>query len=84
MGWPPTEPVFDLASGDEDSLTFGKNSAPTSQPACVADPTERRNNALAALKLLCDSPALTPHLKELLSARYTLDLSRVGKETQFV
>ncbi|XP_054273224.1 E3 ubiquitin-protein ligase UBR5 isoform X2 [Macrosteles quadrilineatus] len=69
MGWPPTEPVFDLASGDEDSLTFGKNAPPTSQPACVADPAERRNNALTALKLLCDSPALAPHLKELLSAR---------------
>ncbi|XP_046667814.1 E3 ubiquitin-protein ligase UBR5 isoform X3 [Homalodisca vitripennis] len=70
MGWPPTEPVFDLASGDEDSLTFGKNAPPTNQqPACVADPTERRNNSLAALKLLCDSPALVPHLKELLSAR---------------
>lgn len=50
-------------------MTFGKNSAPSSQPACVADPTERRNNALAALKLLVDSPALAPHLKELLSAR---------------
>lgn len=35
----------------------------------VLDPTERKNNALTALKLLCESPALEPHLLELLSAK---------------
>jgi len=35
----------------------------------VLDPSERKNNALAALKLLCDSPALEPYLLDLLSAR---------------
>ncbi|KAG8228758.1 hypothetical protein J437_LFUL008199 [Ladona fulva] len=35
----------------------------------VVDPSERKNNALAALRLLCDSPVLYPHLKELLSAK---------------
>lgn len=32
-------------------------------------PTERKNNALTALKLLCESPALEPHMLELLSAK---------------
>lgn len=36
----------------------------------VCDPTERRTNALAALKTMCESPALSPHMPQLLSAKY--------------
>lgn len=32
----------------------------------ITDPTERRNNALLILKLLCESPVLQPQIKELL------------------
>jgi hypothetical protein len=35
----------------------------------VVDPTERKNNALMALQLLCESSALSPHLKEMLVAK---------------
>ena len=35
----------------------------------MLDPTERKNNALTALRLLCESPALEPHLLEFLSAK---------------
>ncbi len=36
----------------------------------ITDPVERRNNALLILKLLCDSPVLQPHIKELLTGKY--------------
>lgn len=78
LGWPPES--FDAASGDEDSLMGGLGTpvstakatpspANGAQSTYVADPTERRVNALLALKLLCDSPALAPQLRELLSAK---------------
>lgn len=35
----------------------------------VVDPVERKNNALMALRLLCESPALSPHLGNLLRAK---------------
>lgn len=35
----------------------------------VVDPTERKNNALMALQLLCESSVLSPHLKEMLVAK---------------
>lgn len=35
----------------------------------ITDPTERRNNALLILKLLCESPVLQPHLRELLTGK---------------
>lgn len=35
----------------------------------ITDPVERRNNALLILKLLCESPVLQPHLKELLTGK---------------
>lgn len=35
----------------------------------ITDPAERRNNALLILKLLCESPVLQPHLKELLTGK---------------
>lgn len=78
LGWPPES--FDAASGDEDSLMGGLGTpvstakatpspANGAQSTCVADPIERRVNALFALKLLCDCPVLAPHLRELLSAK---------------
>jgi hypothetical protein len=35
----------------------------------VVDPAERKNNALLALQLMCESSALNPHLKEMLVAK---------------
>lgn len=37
--------------------------------AVSADPAERRGNALAALRAMCDSPALQPYLMPLLTAK---------------
>ncbi|XP_069676360.1 E3 ubiquitin-protein ligase UBR5 isoform X2 [Periplaneta americana] len=81
LSWPPE--TFDPTSGDEDSLMgLGASSTPNMKPTTsssgsgvansnsyVVDPTERKNNALMALRLMCDSPALNPHLNELLSAK---------------
>lgn len=35
----------------------------------ITDPTERRNNALLILKLLCETTILQPHIKELLTGK---------------
>ncbi|XP_044743814.1 E3 ubiquitin-protein ligase UBR5 isoform X2 [Chrysoperla carnea] len=75
LSWPPEN--FDPTSGDEDSLMgLGKGTPGTSTsshmpstPVIVTDPTERRQNAMAALKLMCDSPVLAPYLREMLSAK---------------
>uniref|UniRef100_A0A1B6DHC7 HECT-type E3 ubiquitin transferase n=1 Tax=Clastoptera arizonana TaxID=38151 RepID=A0A1B6DHC7_9HEMI len=77
LGWPNES--FDAASGDEDSLMGGLSGAPVSQTKTptpvgtnstrIADPNERRSNALLALKLLFESPVLAPHMKELLCAK---------------
>lgn len=75
LSWPPEN--FDPTSGDEDSLMgLGKGTPGTSTsshmpstPVIVTDPTERRQNAMAALKLMCDSPVLAPFLREMLSAK---------------
>lgn len=37
--------------------------------AVSADPAERRGNALAALRALCESPILQPFLMQLLTAK---------------
>lgn len=37
--------------------------------AVSADPAERRGNALASLRALCDSPVLQPFLMQLLTAK---------------
>ncbi|XP_063230682.1 E3 ubiquitin-protein ligase UBR5 isoform X3 [Bacillus rossius redtenbacheri] len=74
ISWPPE--TYDPASGDEDSLMgLGASSTPNTKPATsrsttyIVDPVERKNNALQALRLMCDCPALQPHLKDLLSAK---------------
>nr|CAD7394223.1 unnamed protein product [Timema cristinae] len=80
LSWPPE--TFDPTSGDEDSLMgLGASSTPNTKPTIsgcgvggsnniyVVDPVERKNNALQALKLMCESSALQPHLKDMLSAK---------------
>ncbi|XP_066902270.1 E3 ubiquitin-protein ligase hyd isoform X4 [Halyomorpha halys] len=70
LGWPP-DPFLETASGDEDSLMVGLREglkAPPPPPV-LPDPAERRTNALIALKILCESPALHPHLPQLLQAK---------------
>ncbi|XP_069354271.1 E3 ubiquitin-protein ligase UBR5 isoform X7 [Maniola hyperantus] len=72
LTWPPE--TFE-ASGDEDSLmgltNNGKitSSGTNGGSAVSADPAERRGNALAALRALCESAALQPYLMQLLTAK---------------
>ncbi|CAB3231410.1 unnamed protein product [Arctia plantaginis] len=72
ISWPSE--TFE-ASGDEDSLMGLTNNGKMSgggnggSGAVSADPAERRGNALAALRALCDSPALLPYLMQLLTAK---------------
>ncbi|CAG4963257.1 unnamed protein product [Parnassius apollo] len=72
ISWPPE--TFE-ASGDEDSLMGLTNNSKISGggangPGAVsADPAERRGNALAALRALCESPVLQPYLMQLLTAK---------------
>ncbi|BES97694.1 Ubiquitin-protein ligase [Nesidiocoris tenuis] len=78
LGWPP-DAFMEQASGDEDSLMVvsgggGNNSSSSSQAnkaplPQMPDPGERRANALQALRLLCESPVLQPHLPTLLTAK---------------
>lgn len=67
-------------SGDEDSLSgihMSKMSHQQSllhqhnqpQENYISDPTERRLNALFCVQMLCESSALQPHLRQLLSSR---------------
>merc|ERR1719402_383313 len=62
LSWPP-EPL-DPTSGDEDSLL---GLAKTKEKTPVTDGQERRTAALAALKLICESPVFQPHLESLLA-----------------
>lgn len=76
LSWQET---FEIAgSGDEDSLMGPGRSANNSNAGAmggsdgsgaVLNPSERRNAALQALKILTESRALQPHLHELLSAK---------------
>ncbi|XP_022827528.1 E3 ubiquitin-protein ligase UBR5 isoform X2 [Spodoptera litura] len=72
ISWPPE--TFE-ASGDEDSLMGLTNNGKMSGGgnsgggAVSADPAERRGNALAALRVLCESPILQPFLMQLLTAK---------------
>ncbi|XP_030027136.2 E3 ubiquitin-protein ligase UBR5 isoform X2 [Manduca sexta] len=71
ISWPPE--TFE-ASGDEDSLmgltNNGKMSGSSNGAGAVSsDPAERRGNALAALRALCESTTLQPYLMQLLTAK---------------
>lgn len=66
--WPPE---YDPGSDNDDSLP-GLNplsSKNASQETYISDPAERRNVSVTTITLLCDSPVLQPHLKQLLSAK---------------
>nr|XP_029736104.1 E3 ubiquitin-protein ligase hyd isoform X6 [Aedes albopictus] len=66
--WPPE---YDVASGDEDSLS-GLNTSHSQKSmneTYISDPNERRANALQIVQLLCESPILQPYLRQLLSAK---------------
>lgn len=83
LSWPADPPVFDALRADNERPTLsrqsssGFSSAVGSLPeystiamsAVKLEEKERKSNALQILKLLCESPALHPHLLELLSAK---------------
>ncbi|XP_055677386.1 E3 ubiquitin-protein ligase hyd isoform X2 [Lutzomyia longipalpis] len=65
--WPPE---YDPNSGDEDSLSGLNATSNQSKGATyISDASERRENAIPSLALMCSSPALQPHLKHLLSGK---------------
>ncbi|XP_052753603.1 E3 ubiquitin-protein ligase UBR5 [Galleria mellonella] len=71
LAWPPES--FE-ASGDEDSLMGLTNNGKVSGSnngggAVSADPAERRGNALAALRALCESTVLQPYMMQLLTSK---------------
>jgi hypothetical protein len=76
LAWPP-EPMGDPASGDEDSLLgsggpkAGKDKSAGGggggSGGVSQDSIERRAAALAALKVICESVVLAPHLEALLA-----------------
>ncbi|XP_071568460.1 E3 ubiquitin-protein ligase UBR5 isoform X1 [Temnothorax nylanderi] len=77
LSWPPE--AFDNTSGEEDSLlSIGAASismmnksgiGTTSNNTYIIDSVERRHNALLILKYMCENNILTPHLRELLTAK---------------
>lgn len=70
VGYWDTE--YNPYSGDEDSMMgmSGKASGKSAQAATyVSDATERRENSLATLALMCSSAALHPYLVQLLSGK---------------
>ncbi|XP_014299219.1 E3 ubiquitin-protein ligase UBR5 [Microplitis demolitor] len=76
LSWPPE---LDNTSGEEDSLlSIGAASismmnksvaGSTTSNTYITDSAERRNNALLILKYMCEAAVLSPHLKELLTAK---------------
>lgn len=71
LNWPPEPLALEPTSHDEESTgASGSNSTLSrTAPYAISDPVERRANALSALKAITESPALNPHLRELLAAR---------------
>lgn len=68
--WPPE---YDPASGDEDSLSGinsqGQVHKQQISNTYISDSAERRNNAVLSLQLMCESQALQPFIRQLLSAK---------------
>ncbi|GAB0097413.1 E3 ubiquitin-protein ligase hyd [Sergentomyia squamirostris] len=67
--WPPE---YDPNSGDEDSLSglnAASNQSSSKGATYISDASERRENAIPSLALMCSSPALQPHLRHLLSGK---------------
>lgn len=83
LSWPADPPVFDALRADNERPSLSRQSSSgfssavgsipeystTSMPPVKLEEKERKSNALQILKLLCESPALHPHLLELLSAK---------------
>ncbi|XP_047482711.1 E3 ubiquitin-protein ligase hyd-like isoform X2 [Penaeus chinensis] len=77
FAWPPSssDTLSDTASaaGPEDDLMTPSSSKTTPGPSMpnigTSDPAERKSYSLTILRTICDSPALTPHLRNLLIAR---------------
>ncbi|KAK2726284.1 hypothetical protein QYM36_000668 [Artemia franciscana] len=61
--WPP-EPSPALVSGDEEG-----NAKNPSGAASVSEPHKRRANSLSALRAIFDCPAVSPHIRQLLSTK---------------
>ena len=72
LSWPPEPLSLETSAsqhGEESSDQPGSSGGASSKTAAVSDPVERRANALAALKAITESPAMSQHLQTLLSAR---------------
>lgn len=73
LSWPPDPPSYAESLYMESGMShppFGPPEYSTvTIPPVKLDEKERRNKANQILKLLCESPALQPHLQTLLSAR---------------
>lgn len=65
------EPWQEPVNATTQSNPVLQNEEETIQPTPPINPnTERRNNALAILRLLCESNVFSPHLLDLLTAKY--------------
>jgi len=65
------EPWQEPVNATTQSNPVLQNEEETIQPTPPINPnTERRNNALAILRLLCESSVFSPHLLDLLTAKY--------------
>ena len=58
------------SSGQSSSLPLQSEFSTINIPAVKMEDRERPGNALQILKLVCDSPALKSHLRDLLTAKY--------------
>lgn len=68
---PATEPWQEPVNATTQSTTVIQSEEETIQSTPVVNPTtERRNNALSILRLLCESPVFSPYLLDLLTAKY--------------
>ncbi|XP_036356729.1 E3 ubiquitin-protein ligase UBR5 isoform X2 [Octopus sinensis] len=83
LSWPTDPPGFDALRADNERSSLSRQSSSgfstaignvqehstISMPPVKLEEKDRKYNALQILKLLCESPALQPHLLELLSAK---------------
>ncbi|GAB1606363.1 E3 ubiquitin-protein ligase UBR5-like [Argonauta hians] len=83
LSWPTDPPGFDSLRADNERSSLTRQSSSgfssaigsvqehstISMPPVKLEEKDRKYNALQILKLMCESPALQPHLLELLSAK---------------
>lgn len=68
---PGAEPWHEPVNATTQSTAVLQNEEETIQSTPSINPTiERRNNALAILRLLCESTVFSPYLLDLLTAKY--------------